>query len=327
MLNTKKIFTLLTLILCLVGLNACSVLKSSVSNESKNKQIHTFVSILPQKFFVEKIGKDKVNVNVMVMPGESPAVYEPKPYQMRQLGKCSSYFSIGVPFEAFWLNKFKKINPDINIIKTQKGIKKFEMEDLNFFNTYFKNHKEIKVNNHIHNKEHNNHRHHSAHSHKGIKDPHIWLAPSLVKIQSKNILDALTSQDPQNKDYYTKNYQEFISRIEFVDKTIKQNLANSTEKKILLTFHPAWGYFAREYNLQQVSIEIEGKAPKLEYIKEIIDFAKAKNIKTIFVQPQFSKKLAEQIAKDIKGKVVTIDPLAYNWDENLINVSKILGKL
>ncbi len=323
---SKKILLLLTLIVCLIGINACTVFKSSVSNESQNKQIQTFVSILPQKFFVEQIGKDKINANVMVMPGESPEIYEPKPHQMRQLSKCSSYFAIGVPFEAFWLSKFEKINPDIKIIKTQAGIKKFEMENLKYFNTYLKNHKEMNVNNHEH-EDHNDHRHHNFHSHEGIKDPHIWLAPSLVKVQSKNILNALVAQDPQNEDYYTKNYQEFIDRVDVVDKTIRQNLEDSKEKRVFLTFHPAWGYFAREYGLQQVSIEIEGKAPKPEYIKEIIDFAKVNNIKTIFVQPQFSKKLAQQIAKDIDGKVVTIDPLAYNWDENLINVSKILGNL
>ncbi len=323
MLYINKISFLLVLIFCLIGVNACSLIKSSEPNKSQSEQLQTFVSILPQKFFVEQIGKDKINVNVMVMPGESPAIYEPKPHQMRQLGKCSSYFSIGVPFEAFWLRKFKKINPNINIIKTQNGIKKVEMENLNFFSAYFKNHKEMNVNHH----DHDANSHLGSHSHEGIKDPHIWLAPSLVKVQSKNILNALIAQNPENKKYYTKNYQELIDRIDFVDKAIKQNLGNSKEKKILLTFHPAWGYFAREYNLQQVSIEIEGKSPKLEYIKKIIDFAKTKNIKTIYVQPQFSKKLAQQIATDINGKVVTIDPLAYNWDENLINVSKTLGKL
>ena len=89
-----------------------------------------------------------------------------------------------------------------------------------------------------------------------------------------------------------------------------------------MVFHPSWGYFARQYGLEQVPIEIEGKAPKPAQLAELIGHAKEQNIQIIFVQPQFSRKSAEVVAREIGGKVVFADPLAEDWLQNLADVAE-----
>ena len=258
-------------------------------------KINVTTSILPQKFFVKKIGGDLINVNVMVLPGSNPAIYEPKPKQMQELKNSKLYFAIGVPFENVWLKKFKSINPQMKIILTQKNIKRVPM---------VKREKTSK---------------------REILDPHIWLSPALVKKQCETIKNALIEADSKNKRIYEKNYKKFRNEIDNIDKEIKQILKNSSGKKFIV-FHPSWGYFARNYGLIQIPIEIEGKKPKPKDLIKLIKLAKKENIKVVFIQPQFSTTMAETLAKQIKGKIVKVDPLAENWSENIINAARAFAK-
>jgi zinc transport system substrate-binding protein len=84
-----------------------------------------------------------------------------------------------------------------------------------------------------------------------------------------------------------------------------------------MVFHPAWGYFAHAYGLKQVPIEIEGKEPKPAQLKELIQHTRKNDIKAVFVQPQFSTKSAELVAREIGGQVAFADPLAEDWIANL----------
>ncbi len=258
------------------------------------------VSILPQKYFVEQITKDAVAINVMVQPGSSPHTYEPKPSQMKELASSDAYFSVGDGFEKAWLPKFQKTNPKITIVDTTKGIKKIE------------------ISGHHH---HDDHKHDHKHE-AGELDPHIWLDPILVKIQAKNIYDALIEIYPAQKEAFTKNFEAFMASIDELDKKISNSLQNIQSRKFIV-FHPSFGYFAKRYNLEQIAIEVSGKEPKPAELSRIIKEAKEEKTKVIFVSPQFSQKSASQIAKEIGGKVVAIDPLAYQWSENLLTITSI----
>jgi len=270
------------------------------------EKINVFASILPQKYFIEKIGGDFINAHVMVKPDKSPADYEPSPSQMRILSKARAYFAIGVAFENTWLQKFASINPDMQIIHTEKGITK---KPINRHSNIQLLSSENNFNAHSHHKE-------------GIKDPHIWLAPLLVKIQAENIYNALILIDPEHAAAYNNNYQKFISQINALDRNLKQLFSLGTKQKQFLVFHPSWGYFADAYGLSQVSIEIEGKAPKAQELTGLIKYATQHGIKTIFVQPQFSTKHAKIIANEIHGKIVFADPMAEDWQKNLIKVAQ-----
>lgn len=290
------------------------------------------VSILPQKYFVEKIAKDKIDVNVMVRKGFSPATYEPKTSQMRKLAKSEIYFSIDVPFEDVWLEKFKNSNKNMLVVDTDEGIKKLEMKAHN-------HHEEEKHDEHDdhddhekHTKHHDDHddhdeeKHdeHEGHDHTGL-DPHIWLDPVLVKVQAKNIYEALVKIDGANKEFYLANYKQFVGELEALNKELKTILAGSHDKAFMV-FHPSWGYFAKRYDLEEISIEIEGKEPKPAQLVELINEAKEHNIKIVFVAPQFSTKGAKTISNSIDGNVSIIDPLSEDWDKNLLKVAKDIAK-
>ena len=271
--------------------------------------VPVFVSIVPQQYFVQQIGKDKVDVSVMVQPGASPATYEPKPAQMVKLSKTRLYFSIGVPFETFWLDKIASANPDMTIVHTDKGIEKQPMAAHHHEKEYQADHHDDKT------KIDADHDHEDDHGHAGL-DPHIWLSPKLVKIQAGYMLDALATTDPENKDFYTANYTAFIKEIDALDQDLTRMLTDNAGMQFMV-FHPAWGYFARDYNLKMIPIEIEGKAPKPAKLQELIAHARVEGIKVVFVQPQFSTKSAELVAKEINGQVMRANPLALDWLDNM----------
>mgnify|MGYP003490685076 CR=1 FL=1 len=259
------------------------------------------VNILPQKYFVEKIVKDKFEINVMVKPGSSPHNYEPKPSQMKSLVSSKAYFLVGDPFEQAWMDKFKQNAKNTLFVDTTKGIEKIQMEEYN------------------HHDEANVDAKHDEHDHSGF-DPHVWLDPLLVKIQAKNIYEAMVEIDSHNSDFYKTNYEEFIKELDTLDENIKTILSPYKDKAFMV-FHPSWGYFAKRYDLEQISIEIEGKEPKPNELVELIEEAKKHDIKIVFVAPQFSQKSAKTISKNINANVIAIDPISGNWKESMLDTA------
>lgn len=255
------------------------------------------VSILPQAFFVQKIAGDLVNIEVLVKPGSSPATYAPKPSQLKLISDASLYFTIGVAFEKNWIHRFSSINDKMKLIDTTKEIEKISMKS-----------------------DHHEEEGHEGHHHKGL-DPHVWLDPMLVVSQVDVIADALAKEDPKNSKIYLQNRENFIKELKVIDEEIKMILSKIKNKEFIV-FHPAFGYFAKRYGLEQIAIEKEGKEPSVKHIKKVIDFAKEHEIKRIFVAPQFSQKSAKQIAKHIGGSVKSINPLSEKWDENILNIAK-----
>jgi zinc transport system substrate-binding protein len=263
-------------------------------------RLPVIVSILPQKYFVQKIGGDRVDVTVMVLPGASPATYEPKPQQMVGLAKSKIYFAIGVPFETHWLRKFKDFSPQMTIVDTQSGIERIAMKA------------------HHHDKDEGEK---NSKVHTGIKDPHIWLAPPLVMLQARNILMGLLKVDPEQRELYEANYKKFIRELLDLDVKLMGRFGGVTQGTRFMVYHPAWGYFARAYGLEQIPIEMEGKDPTSRELRKLIAMARKDGIKVIFVQPQFSMKSANTIAKAIGGQVLFADSLAFDWAENLQKVA------
>ena len=280
----------------------------AVSTSAQGK-LAVFVSIIPQKYFVQQIGKNLVDIQAMVQPGASPASYEPRPRQMAAIAKTHIYFAIGVPFENVWLSKIASSNPKMTVVQTDHGIQKSVMAgshhhggDANPQDTdqNFKN-------------EHDRD--------PGILDPHIWLSPPLVMIQARSILAALQKADPAHRSDYETHYKAFITEISELDAELKKIFTGKHGLQFMV-FHPSWGYFADAYGLKQIPVEVEGKNPKPAQLKELIEYATQKDIKVIFVQPQFSTKSAEVIARGIGGQVIFADPLAEDWALSLRNVAQ-----
>jgi len=274
------------------------------------------VSILPQKYFVQKIGGQLVDVQVMVVPGASPATYEPKPRQMTGLLKTRLYFAVGVPFENAWLGKIAAINSNMKVVHTEQGIEKIPMAG---------SHMDDEAGGNADPGEHHEDADPmagEARDRSGSLDPHIWLSPPLVKRQAQIIMAALQEIDPAHASVYEANCLGFTAEIDALDTRLKTLFEGRQESVRFMVFHPSWGYFARAYGLEQIPIEIEGKDPKPAQLKALIEQARREKIRVIFVQPQFSTKSAELIAREIGGRVAFADPLAEDWEGNLRNVAE-----
>jgi zinc transport system substrate-binding protein len=265
--------------------------------------INIVVSIIPQKIFVEAIGGDKVTVSAMVQPGDSPHTYEPKPSQMISIAQADAYFTIGVEFEKSWMSRIEAQNKKMRLYDLSSGVQKMTIKEHHHGDKYEHEHEED----------------------EGL-DPHIWVSPVNVRIIAKNIYEALMSLDAKNSDYYTARYDDFLNTIDATDKEIKEILFKTPKGAKFMVFHPSWGYFARDYNLEQLAIEAEGKEPKPKQITHLLTEAKEEQVRAIFASPEFSDIIAKQIAKELNIPVLKISPLASNWSENLIEFAKAIAK-
>ena len=264
--------------------------------------LEVFVSIPPQKTFVERIGGANVDVQVMVPPGASPATYEPRPRQMADLSRAAAYFAVGVPFERAWLERIAAANPSMRIVHTESGVERMPIAA------------------HIHEKEEGLGQHDAGHEGE-ILDPHIWLSPPQVKTQALTVMEALSLLDPANSGHYSAQYELFTGELDTLDRRLREILT-PVRGKAFMVFHPSWGYFARTYGLEQVAIEVSGGEPSPREMTDLIGFARRHSIRTIFVQPQFSRASAESIARAIQAQVVVADPLAEDWSDNLLRIAR-----
>jgi zinc transport system substrate-binding protein len=266
---------------------------------AEEARVQVTVSIVPQAYFVERIGGEHVAVNVMVEAGASPATYEPKPEQLTALSKSAAYFSIGVPFENVWLERIAEANSEMRMVDTAAGIERLPLS------------------------AHSHHDHDEDEEHaeaEGVLDPHIWLSPALVKVQARNIHAALVALDPAREADYTANLDTFLADIEALQADIHATL-DGVEQRAFMVFHPSWGYFADEFGLEQIAIEVGGQEPSAQELAALIDTAKEEEIRVIFAQPEFSTADAETIASEIDGEVLLVSPLARDWLSNLQEVA------
>ncbi len=286
-----------------------------------------FVSLLPQKYFVERVAGDDFDVEVMVRPGQSPATYEPTPRQMVELSKASLYFSIGVPFEKIWLPQMHHNNPDLKIVDTNQGVTMREVNAAEEIVRILRDEPREQIDDiHDHHDHHDQHNNHQHKHHPGEMDPHTWLSPENVKIQTGNILKELIKINPDKKAEYIANFNKFKDDLIEIQAEISETFSGLESKKFLV-FHPAWGYFAEEFGLEQIPIEIEGKDPTPKEMMYILKFCKSENIRTIFVQRQFSQDIAKSIAEELDGNVLLLDPLAEDYLANLSRISQSIAEV
>jgi zinc transport system substrate-binding protein len=297
--NKKLHATVVPLLLSTLLLAGCgqSATPGEVATSGPTGPLNVTVSILPQKYFVERIGDKHVTVNVMVEPGASPATYEPKPEQLAALSEAVAYFSIGVPFESAWLDRIAAVNSDMLMIDTTEGINRVPIDA----------HYKVELGG-------------RPESDAEGRDPHIWLSPTLVKTQAQTIHKALIELDPAQEAEYKADLDSFVEDIDRLIAEIEDTLEGVTRRKFMV-FHPAWGYFGDDFELEMIPIEVGGQEPSPAELAHLITTAQEEAVRVIFAQPEFSTKDAETIAKEIGGRVLLISPLAPDWLDNLRRVA------
>ncbi|MEA2013461.1 MAG: zinc ABC transporter substrate-binding protein [Verrucomicrobiota bacterium] len=285
------------IMLCSGILSSCLICRG----ESADNQLHIFTTIAPHAFFAKRIGGENVKVKVVLRPGENPATYSPSVRQITKLGESDILFCVGVPFENAFVPKIKVLLPQLKIIDVADGMRTRKMNGCG----------------------------HHGHA-CGIKadktseignDPHTWMSPVLAQKQAKIICKIMIEMNEEKKTFYSKNLKLLLNDLQILHQKITKVLA-PMKGKDLFVFHPAFGYFADEYAMEQVAIEKNGKEPSAKELMKIISSARKHNVKIIFTQKQFSLRSAEKIANAIRGKVIPIDSLNYNYIENLYDIAK-----
>ena len=281
--------------------------------------LRVFVSVLPLKTFVEKVGGEHVDVRAMVRPGYGPHTYAPTPRQIAALSGAALYVRTGVPFERAWMERIRSANPEMQVQDAREGIDRRELEGHGHDRGGDRENDLDRVG---HDEEASQG---GERAQAGESDPHIWTSPPLVKRMAGNIRDKLAELDPGNAQDYRRNYEAFAVELDGLESDIRSQLKDVPGARFMV-FHPAWGYFAENFGLIQVAIENEGKAPGPRALAALIEQATREQVKVIFVQPQFSRKSAEQVARAIGGRVVAIDPLSPDYADNMRNLARQIAE-
>lgn len=260
----------------------------SAKEKSYNKPI-VAVTIIPQKAFVEAVCKDTLNVIAMVPSGASPETYEPTSMDMQLLENAKIYYSIGVPSETGILPSVKSKTEVIKLHKKVQEVYPDLIDD-------------------------------------DGRDPHIWLSVARVKIMIEEIIKSLSEKFPENREFYQKNGNEYIEKLTKLDTDIKETLSDSKVKSFI-AFHPSFNYFATDYGLKMYSLEEHGKETNAKHIAQIADIAKKENIKTVFYQAESSFRQAKAFAEEINGQAVELEPLSYDYIDNLFKMAGKISKV
>jgi len=277
-----------------------------IETSLENQKIVALASFYPLYEFTKEVGREKVDVSLLVPPGIEPHDWEPAIQDLQRIQQADIIIINGIGFEN-WFEGIEKLNSDLVIIDSSNGINII--------------------------KEINSDQYEDSHLDASLGDPHIWLNPSLAKIQVKNIADGLIKLDPDNSLYYRDNYKNYIKKLDTLDSKIRNELSNCS--KNFVTFHNAFTYFAKEYGLSQHTILSSDPhdEPTSKTLEEIINLAKEMKIQVIFTEEGVDKRTSEVIAKELGGKVLTLSPLEMSetntsyiekMEANLVNLKEAL---
>lgn len=279
------------------------------------------VSIPPQEWLVRQIAGDDVDLITLVGPADDHHTYQPSDAQVSEVMRADVYFRLGVPFESGpWFDAIR--DAGLRIVDLRRGIKLRDMEA------------------HVHHGADHDPSHDHDHGHDGHdaeggdpleadsermgKDPHIWLTPQLLMTQLKTVAAALSDIQPERRSHYERNLAAAVERLEQLDAEIRQILTPMRGKAFFI-FHPAWGYFADEYGLEQVAIEVEGKEPSDRELTAVLTRARREGVQVIFVQPQIAGQSARAVADTLSIRVEQLDPLATDIPQAILQAAQAIA--
>jgi zinc transport system substrate-binding protein len=292
-LNKKKLSIVIVILVIAAGVIGYFGFQNLNANNSNGK-IGVVVSIGPEVQWVNAVGGDKVNVTLMVPPDDDPHTYEPLPGQLKQVSNAKMYAEIGSPleFETNYMGKIEAANPNLLIVNCSQGI------------TLMPN---------------------TAENESDTMDPHDWVDPKDAEVMVNNIYLGLVKVDPSDQAYFEKNRDNYEAQLETLDNYTAQTLKDKKGTDILI-FHPAFGYYAKDYNLTQIAVMINDEEPSPQRIALLLNTAKADNITVMYNEPQYDPSYMQSIASQVNGKVLTVNDLDENYLQNMRNVANAFAQ-
>ena len=291
--DKRRLFIVVVILLIVIGVLSYVAINNS-SSTNLNGKIGVGVSIGPEVEWVNAIGGDKVHVTLMVPEGSDPHTYEPLPNQLTQVSNAKMYVEIGSPleFETNYMDKIKSANPNMLIVNASEGIQLMP---------------------------------NAAENQSDEMDPHDWVDPKNAMIMVNNIYNGLVQVDPKDKDYFQKNRDIYMAQLKQLDENTTKILKDKNGTDILV-YHPAFGYYAKDYNLTQVGAMLNDEEPSPQRIATMVNIAKQKNITVLYNEPQYDPKFMQSIASQVGGQVLTVNDLDEHYIQNMINVANAFAK-
>lgn len=288
-----------TIIILMITLSLILNVSCANTENPGSEKIIIAVGIVPEAAFVEKVAGELVDVVTLIPPGNSPANYQPSAKEMEKLSDAKIYFTMKMPTEeANILPKVTDFNRNIIIVDLRSAAEKkyplIESSD--------KDHEAT----------------------DGV-DPHLWLSPRRTIVMVQEIADRLSDIDMKNSEIYQRNAAEYIKEIEALDMQINE-IVSKMDNRTFLIYHGSYGYFADDYGLTMIAIEIAGKKATAFEMQQVIDLAKQNDIRKIFYQEEFDDLQAKTVASEIGGAVVKAAPLSYDYIDSLLEFSKALNE-
>ncbi|MGI6368864.1 MAG: metal ABC transporter solute-binding protein, Zn/Mn family [Anaerolineae bacterium] len=326
--NRLRFILLAILVFSLVGCQPAA----TAADPAADGALKVTVSIGPQAYLVRQLAGELASVSVMVPAGADVHTFEPSPRQMRSLADADLYLTIGEHFETVWMDRFLEINPQMRVVDISEGIERIPVAQ---GVQHTEEHADGEHADGVHADEehadeehadevHSEDEHGDAHDHGGL-DPHIWLSPRLMKQLAEATRAALAEADPAHAEHYATACAGLLNEIDTLDAEIRATLEPLPRQRFLV-FHPSWGYFARDYGLEQISIEVDGQEPSAAELAQVIALARAEGIRVVIAQPEFSTRSAETIAQEIDGEVLLASPLAEDWMDNMRRVTETFAR-
>ena len=274
------------LVISVLLFSACG--STSLKSDSGGERPVLTVTIEPLRYFTEAIAGTRFTVESVVPRGSSPETYDPTPSQLLALADSRAYLRIGyIGFEQVWMKRLMANAPDMPVFDTSKGVDLI-VED------------------------------------EG-PEPHIWTSAVNARVIATNVAMALCALDSIHSSEYRHRCDSLITVINRTDSLCRSLLSGPDADRMFLIYHPSLSYFARDYGLRQLPIEEAGKEPTPARLKELLDYCQREKVNVIFVQPEFDRRNAELIARQTGSRIVPINPLAYDWQDEMLHVARTLA--
>ena len=260
------------------------------------------VGLPPQRWLVRQVAGDRVDVGVLLAPGQNPHTFEPTARQVRELTRADLYLTIGFPFERTVIARVRQIAPRWKSADVAAGVPRRRGEGADA--------------------QTRGDEHGDGDAADGA-DPHVWLAPSNMALVASNTVAALAALDPAGAAAYAAGLERLRGTLGALDADLRRELAPAAGR-VLLAYHPSWGYFCDAYGLRQVAIEAEGRPPTARQLAAILDLARQEKVAAVFTEPAYDPRPAEILARQVGARAVRLDPLAEEWDTNLRVVARAI---